>query len=333
MKKSKMILGVSVLLVASLLITGCGKEIPVKNGAKVAVSTEGNKYTATEYYEKIKKDNIAILVNMIDHGILDDKYELDDEEKQGVENQINQIKEYYGEDEDTYKSVIKQYFGADNDDEVRTQLILESKRNKAVNVYIDNQIGEDEVKKYYEENIFGEIKASHILITVDAKDDATEEEKQEAEKKALEKAQKVIKELNNGKKFKNLAKKYSKDEATASNGGDLGYFQLNDMVSEFSEAVKQLKKNEYTKEPVKTEYGYHIILKTGERDKPSLEDKEVDIKAQIRVQRLNDDSTLYYKTLMAIREENKIKWNDDTLKNAYDDYMQRLIKSQEKTVN
>ena len=327
MKKSKIIMGISALLVTSLIITGCGKEIPVKNGSKVAVSIKGDKFTATEYYEEIKESNISKLIDMIDKSILNKKYKTDDEETTYINNQMEQIKQYYGEDENTYKAVLQQYFGTDNEDEVRAQLSLGYKRNKAVNEYIEEHIKDDEIKKYYNEKIFGQIKASHILITADIKDGATDQEKQEAENKALEKAKQVIKELNSGKKFKTLAKKYSQDKATASNGGDLGYFQLTEMVEEFSNAVKELKNNEYTKEPVKTEYGYHIIIRTGEKDKAKLKDVKDEIKEKIRTEKLNNDSSLYYETLVDIREESKIKWNDDVLKKAYDNYMQELIKS------
>ena len=327
MEKKKIIMGLSALLVASLIVTGCGKEIPVKNGSKVAVSVKKDKFTATEYYEKIKEKNISSLIDMIDHSILDKKYKTDDEEKENTENQIEQIKQYYGEEESTYKAALKQYFGAEDEDELRTMLSLNYKRNKAVSDYIEDHIKDDEIKKYYNENIFGEIRASHILITVNAKADATEEERQEAENKALEKAKKVIKELNSGKKFKDLAKKYSEDKSNSAKGGDLGYFQLSEMVEEFSNAVKELKNNEYTKEPVKTEYGYHIILRTGEKDKAKLKEVKDEIKEKIRTEKLNEDASLYYETLMNIRQDNKIKWNDDELKKAYDNYMQELIKS------
>ena len=327
MKKSKIVMGISALLVVSLIMTGCGKKIEVKNGSKVAVSIKGDKFTATEYYQKIKKDNIHTIVEMIDHSILDKKYKSDEKEKEYIENQIKQIKSYYGEDDETYKKVIKQYFGVDSEEELKEMIALEYKREKAVNEYIEKNIKDDEIEKYYNENIFGEIKASHILISTNTKADATDEEKAKAEKEALEKAKKVIKELNKGKKFKDLAKKYSDDKATSSNGGDLGYFQLGDMVVDFSNAVKELKKNEYTKEPVKTQYGYHIILRTGEKDRAKLEDVKDDIKEKIRENKLNEDKTLYYETLKEIREENKIKWNDDELKNAYENYMQELINS------
>lgn len=327
MKKSKIIMGLSAFLVVSLITTGCGKEIDVKNGSKVAVSVKQDKFTATEYYEKIKEENISTLIDMIDHQLFDKKYKTDDEETSQIDSQIEQIKSYYGEDEDTYNAVIKQYFGVKDEKELREKLSLEYKRNKAVEEYVKKNLKDDEIKKYYEENVFGQLKASHILITVDVKDDASDEEKETADKKALETAKKVIKELNSGKSFKKLAKKYSQDKANATNGGDLGYFSPSDMVEEFSNAVKDLKNNEYTKEPVKTQYGYHIILRTGEKDKPSLKDSKEDIKEKLKTQKLNDNKSLYYEALISIREDNKIKWNDDKLKDAYNKYMQELIDS------
>jgi len=102
------------------------------------------------------------------------------------------------------------------------------------------------------------------------------------------------------------------------------------MVKEFSDAVKELKVKEYTKEPIKTEYGYHIILKTGEKEKPELKDVKKDIKEKITKNKLNDDSTLYYESLKGYREDKKLTWNDDELKKAYNDYMNKLIENAKK---
>ena len=244
-----------------------------------------------------------------------------------IQKQIDQIKSYYGDDEDTYNNVIKQYFGVESEDELREKLSLEYRRNKAVEEYIMDNIKDDEIKKYYDENITGEIKASHILISIDAKSNATDEEKTKAEEKAEKEAKDIIKKLKKGEDFSKLAKKYSDDEATSTNGGDLGYFQPSDMSTAFADAVKDLKVKEYTKEPIKTEYGYHIILKTGEKDKPKLEDKKDEIKEKIKTEKLQADSSLYYKTLEDIRDESKITWNDSSLKKAYNDYMKNLIDS------
>ena len=325
--KNKKIIYTLGILVVSILVTGCGKEIAVKNGSKVAVSTKTEKYTATEYYNEIKKDNISKLVDMLDKDLLYKKYKTDSKETEAIDKQIEQVKSYYGSDENTYQSMLKQYFGVDSEKDLKEKLKLEYKRNLAVEDYIKKNIKDSEIKKYYDEKVFGQVKASHILISINVKDGATDEEKKAAEEKALKKANKVIKELKNGKKFADLAKKYSDDKANSENGGDLGYFNLDEMVSEFSDAVKELKKDEYTKEPVKTEYGYHIILKTGEKDKAKLKTIKNDIIEKIKTQKLNDDPSLYYKALRGFREDNKIKWNDDTLKKAYNDYVNDLIDS------
>ena len=94
MKNKKMLLGITTVLAISLITTGCGKEIEVKNGSKVAISIKGDKFTATEYYNQIKESNISTLVDMIDRSIVDKKYKETDDEKKYIENQINQIKNY-----------------------------------------------------------------------------------------------------------------------------------------------------------------------------------------------------------------------------------------------
>ena len=326
MKNKKLVACLSSLLVISLLATGCGKEIEVKNGSKVAVSVKGEKFTATEYYEQIKKDNIAILIDMIDKSLLEKDYKETDEEKKSIDKQIEQIRSYY-QDDKTFNSVIKQYFGAEDEKSLREKLSIDYKRNEAVKDYVKKNLKDSEIEKYYDEKISGEIKASHILISVDAKNDSTAEEKEKADKKAKEKAEELIKKLDEGAKFEDLAKENSSDKATATNGGDLGYFQPDDMVEEFSNAAKDLKKNEYTKEPVKTEYGYHIILKKDQKAKPKLKDVKKDIKDKLTTQKINDDATLYYEALKGYRKNKKISWNDDVLKAAYEEYMNNLIEN------
>lgn len=332
MKKKGIIISISVLLLLSVLTTGCGKDIEVKNGSKVAVSVKEGKISATEYYEKIKETNISTLIDMIDKEIFDEMFKDKDtkEEDESINKQIEQIKSYYGEDEESYKSIIKQYFGVESEDELKDKLRLDYRRNKAVEEYIIKNIKDDEIKKYYDDNITGEIKASHILISVDVKSDATDEEKTKAEEKALKEAKDIIKKLDKGEDFSKLAKKSSDDKATATNGGDLGYFQPSDMTESFADAVKELKVKEYTKEPVKTEYGYHIILKTGEKDKPKLDEVKDDIKEKIKTEKLQSNQSLYYETLMEIRNDSKITWNDTTLKNAYNEYMDKLIENAKK---
>jgi peptidyl-prolyl cis-trans isomerase C len=68
----------------------------------------------------------------------------------------------------------------------------------------------------------------------------------------------IIKKLKAGAKFDELAKTQSTD-GSKTNGGDLGWFSLARMVKPFGDAVKSLKKGEFTQEPVQTQFGWHII--------------------------------------------------------------------------
>ena len=320
-------LGISICLISALVltVTGCGKKAELDDN-KTAVSLKGIKITATDYYNEIKKSNISKLVDMIDHQLFDKKYESNDDEDQAVEEQINQLKENYS-DETTFQSIIQQYFGVNSEDELEDMLRLEYKRNEAVEEFVADNLTDKEIEDYYDQNIIGDIKASHILITPDVDSDATDEEKEKAENKAKKEAERIIKKLDEGKDFAELAKKYSDDEATAKNGGDLDYFNTDDMDENFMDAVKKLDNDEYTKEPVKTQYGYHIILKVDQKEKPKLKEVKDSIKETLANNKLNNNSTLHYETLMDIREENNIKWNDDELEKQYNELMDQLIKA------
>ena len=114
-----------------------------------------------------------------------------------------------------------------------------------------NPVTEEEVKAEYDSKIAAEkgveYKASHILVKTEAE------------------AKKIIAELDKGGDFAKLANKNSLDAKESQNGGDLGWFSAAQMVAPFSEAVAALEKGKYSKEPVKTQFGYHIILKEDSR--------------------------------------------------------------------
>lgn len=114
-----------------------------------------------------------------------------------------------------------------------------------------NPITDADIKKEYDSKVGGaggtEYKARHILLK-------TEDE-----------AKKLIAELDKGGKFAELANKHSLDAKDSKNGGDLGWFSPGQMVAPFSEAVAKLEKGKYTKTPVKTQFGWHIILSEDSR--------------------------------------------------------------------
>src|SRR3569833_459863 len=73
-------------------------------------------------------------------------------------------------------------------------------------------------------------------------------------------AKAIIGQLDKGGNFSDIAKSKSKDRASAENGGDLGWFNPSQMVPPFSQAVAALNKGQFTKTPVKTQFGYHVIV-------------------------------------------------------------------------
>jgi peptidyl-prolyl cis-trans isomerase D len=98
-------------------------------------------------------------------------------------------------------------------------------------------------------------RASHILITVAAPKDAA------ADAAALKKAQSVLAEIRAGGDFSALARKYSQDPGSARQGGDLGFALRGAYVQPFADRLFAMKAGE-TSEPVKTQFGYHIIRLT-----------------------------------------------------------------------
>lgn len=327
MNKKKIILCLSALAIVGTITTGCGKQAKLKTDEITVVSFKKGKITANDLYKELKKDSVEKLINMIDHKLFDKKYPSDDTEEKQVENQLKQIKTYYGSDESTYKSALKTYFGVETEDEAKELLSLEYKRGLAVNDYLEDNITDEEIQKYYDENIYPDIKASHILISVDTTDKMSDDEKKKAKSSALKKAKEVISKLENGEKFEDLAKKYSTDKDTASNGGSLGYINSDDMDASFWNSLKDLKKGEYTKEPVETSYGYEIIKNEGEKKKASLKSKKSSIKKTLAKEKLSNDSSLYYKSLIEIRKSKNITFGDSELKKDYNDYMDTLIEN------
>ena len=328
----KLIGSVSVLLVLTCFTTGCGN-VTLKNGEKAAVTMSGSKISSDTYYKKLcDKYGVSMLVDLIDQELLEKDVKTTKEETTQVEQQITQMKSQYGSDESQWKTVLQQYFGVDDEDELRDMLSLEYKRNQAVNNYLKDEVGDGEIDAYYKENIIGDIKAKHILINVETNDDMSDEDKEKADKEAKEEAEEIISELKNGKDFKELAKKHSDDTGTAKEGGELGYFNSDDNFDEnFFKAAKDLEVGKFTEEPVKSQYGYHIILKEKQKKKPTLKKVKNDVIKKIVEDKLDNDSTLYYKTLRDYREKKKVTFKDSNLKKKYKEYVNNQISNSSNT--
>ena len=311
-----------------LLVTGCGNNAELKNNHTIVKTDEGS-IKADTLYEKLRdKYGIAMLVDLIDHQLFDEKYKTDNEEKETIDSQIEQMKSQYNNDQDAFEAAITQYLGVEDEDELRDMLSLEYKRNLAIEDYVKKSITDDEIQKYYDDEVIGDIKVRHILIKPDVTDDMSTEEKTEAEEKAKKKAEKLIKELDEGADFAELAKKNSDDTGSASDGGLIDYFNKDDNMDEaFLNASIKLEKGKYTEEPVKSSFGYHIILKVDQKSKPKLNKVKDDIIETLADEKLNEDATLRYNALIEIRKDAGIEFKDDSLKKDYDELMDQLIAS------
>jgi peptidyl-prolyl cis-trans isomerase C len=157
----------------------------------------------------------------------------------------------------------------------------------------DIQVSDDELKKAYEEvkknATRTEYKARHILV------------KDEAE------AKKIIKELDKGTDFGELAKK--KSEATGKDGGDLDWFTADQMVKPFAEAVAKMKPGTYTKEPVQTQFGWHVINLQESRtaEPPSFEDAKPQLTMLVQRQKLSQE-------IAKLRDGAKVELNEEVVK-------------------
>ncbi|QQG37436.1 MAG: peptidylprolyl isomerase [Micavibrio aeruginosavorus] len=179
----------------------------------------------------------------------------------------------------TNKLIADKAVKANLDSDPEVQKMLDTAKSQIVRgVYVDREIkaavSEDDIKKAYDElsaelSKVEETRARHILVDSE------------------EKAREVIGKLEGGAKFEDLVKEYSSDP-NKSNDGDLGYFAKADMVPEFAEAAFALGVGQYTKDPVKTQFGFHVIKAEDRRARPApkFEDVRPQLESAVRQRKL-----------------------------------------------
>ena len=168
--------------------------------------------------------------------------------------------------------------GLDATDDYKAQVELAKQTILIREMFADfqkkNPVSDAEVQAEYDKfaaaNGGREYKARHILV----EDEAT--------------AKKVIADIKKGQKFEDVAKKQSKDTGSAANGGDLDWATPNSYVPEFAQAMLKLQKGQMTQEPVKSNFGWHVIRVDDIRDAqlPKLEDVKPQIAQQLQQQKL-----------------------------------------------
>ena len=286
----------------------------LKDGTQPIVNVNGETITADDLYTSMKNHySVNILLNEIDDMILVEKYPENDEMKE----EVNDTAEYYYSTYENYYGYSKEEFlsnyGFSTEADFIESLKLDHRRNKYYEEYVEGLITEKEIDKYYKDEVYGDVDSKHILVKIDTE---SKDGLSDAEAKKL--ANEIIKKLNDGKSWDEVIKEY-KDKIISE---ELGYNAFNaSLESSYLKECKNLEVGKYSKTPVLTSYGYHIVYKIDQKEKPSLEDVKDDIVEILASNKKEADSNLYYKALIKMREEAKLEFVDTKLGDEYKKYI------------
>lgn len=251
--------------------------------SEVVVETKAGNITKDEFHEAMK-DRFGgdVLTELVHEKVLSEKYKISDKE---IQTEFENWKTQYGAQ---FESVVEMQ----GEDVVKQMVKVNLLRKKAAEDEV--KVTDEDLKAYYD-TLEGQVRASHILVA----DEAT--------------AKDVKKKLAAGEKFEDLAKEYSTDPGSGQKGGDLGWFGKDAMVKEFEDAAFKLKEGEVS-EPVKSEFGYHII-KVTETVKPFEEMKE-SLKEEVRNQKIQQPDNIQKALDNAIKDAN-VEVKDEDLKDVF----------------
>ena len=336
---------VALSLASMTLLSGCGaKTIPtLENGDQAVVTfNENAKISVNDFYNQMKdKYGTEVILNMIDKMILEKKYaDSTEEAHKNADSVMSQLETSYG---DKLLSAIQTYTGYQTLDEYKDYVYLSYLQNKAAEDYAKDNIGEKDIKKYYNDEIKPDIKVSHILISVNYASDASDDDKTKAKNEAKAKAQEALDKLKAADKskiadtFSELAKEYSNDDSSKNDGGSLGFINTDTLGSNYNNLVTEaykLKDGEYSSNIVETELGYHLVYRTETKEKAKLEDVRDKIIDSLVNDYLSKNQEAYIKSMQAVRKEYGMNIIDDDLNTNYTNYIQNsLLKIQENKKN
>ena len=320
----------------AVTLTGCGSNPEPSNKDEniISLSKEEFKITVDDLYKELKdKYATNYIIEQVDNVILSKEYATDDKANEYVENQLKIYKMMYGNNNDQELLKALQNAGYKDLEEFKNIILINYKRDLATKDYVRKTIADDKIKKYYDEKVYGDMTVSHILIKVNIDDSMTDDEKKEAQTKIDDKIKEIYEKLDNGTDFATVAKEYSEDKATSSNGGRIGTFNKEEMTKEFNKefenAAMALKVGEYTKKTVKSEYGYHIIYKDGEKEKPTIETVKQTIIDNLIEDAMKEDTKAQYKALIELRETYGLEFNDKDVEQQYENAVNNWLYSKE----
>lgn len=294
-------------LASGLVLAACGQQ--AANSDDIVASGEKVEVTNDEFVAEMKAiAGTQVLQQLILTDIFEDVIGEDriKDLKTEAETETALLITQYG-GEEAFQSMLESS-GYTKTEDYQDALYYYKLMNEAVATKID--ISDEELQSAYDK-YEPVIEVSHILVD-------TEEE-----------ANNIIKQLDDGKDFAELAKEKSKD-GSAENGGSLGEVSKGQMVAEFEEAAFALDEGKYSAKPVKTEYGFHIIYVTAKPEKGSFEDEKEQLKESLLQTKLNDSAAV--QTIVGgLITDYKVTINDDELATALDSFKPKAETESETT--
>ena len=305
------------MIVCLIVLTGCNKVPKLANGQELVARIDGKDITVEDLYDAFDNQNkTSALINLIDKFIAENEIETNDDIIDKADAQLEQIRYNFESTGQDFQQALKSY-GFNDEDELLDEIIIGIKIQKVAENYYKEQLTDKEIETYYEEEIFGEMDVRHILIKPEQKDN--DEEQKEAIEEAKKRAEEVIAKLDEGANFEDLVEEYSDDTGSVEDGGLIKDVSKDTHVLEFFEASLELEEGEYTKTPVKTTYGYHVILKVKQDEKPSLEEVKDMIVDELVAEKMNDATTNPTQVAWAeVRKSYNLEFFDTNLKTTYE---------------
>lgn len=265
----------------------------------IVAKTNENEYTAEQLYnELVNAYGLSNGVSLVDTKILEKKFSVDEK---AIKELIDEFKVQLGTN---YYAFMAQY-GLNNDEQIYDYFKLSQLQDAAFAA--EYPITDDQIQAAYDA-YQTKLKARHILV--------------EDEETAKEIITKLDETEDKEATFKELAAEYGTD-GTKSNGGDLGAFEEGQMVAEFEEATKALEVNTYTKEPVQTKFGYHVIYRYD--DPRSFDEMKEELEQELRSEAYTQ---LRLETiLIKYRSEVNFKFEDELLQKRYETIVKNIEES------
>lgn len=315
MKRNK----IAALAITSMLVlSGCSNSTSkIVDGQSALASVNGEYIFADDIYNNIisSASGAQTLYQVILQEIVKKECPATEDMKTEADVMINQIKQNYSGKEDTLKKQLKN-MGYNDLDEYKDAYMTYLQYSDFMDQYIENHF--DEIfDDYY--NLTSPRIVSHILVKMADPDNPTEEE--------AAKLKEVQDLLALGKSFEETAKEYS-DDGSAANGGSLGVCdKTTSFVETFKTKMMEMNEGEVS-EPVKSEYGYHII-KVDSTNKDTIKEK---LSASDSTLKDWSSDTFYDQYLeYIVFNSYNVQYGDETIEKAVTDYVKSALEQREKS--